>query len=340
MKQTLFVIIIFFSLFITTNAQNSTFVNAYIEKYKALAINEMIRTGVPASITLAQGILESGAGQSDLVKTSNNHFGIKCKKDWAGNVVYHDDDAKGECFRSYSCAEESFKDHSDFLRTRANYASLFSIEPADYQDWALGLKKAGYATNPIYAQTLIKTINDYNLQQYTVIALQGTPIANNVAANTNIEEDALKNADLTSKAGEPFPDESTEDELTQTTKYSQGVFHINGVKVIYMPAGVSLFALASNYHINYKKLLDFNEMHNEDILSEGRLIYLERKPKRSNKNFHIVTANETIEMISQKEGVQLESLLSYNNINKSGQPVSGSKIYLHPAETNPKLALK
>ena len=128
-----------------------------------MAIREMQRTGVPASITLAQGILETEAGKSDLVIRSNNHFGIKCKSSWTGEKVYHDDDAQGECFRKYSDAEDSYKDHSDYLRTQPRYASLFSLDPLDYKGWATGLKKAGYATNPRYAQILIKYIEKYNL---------------------------------------------------------------------------------------------------------------------------------------------------------------------------------
>ena len=130
----------------------------YIETYKELAMNEMKRTGIPASITIAQGIHESMAGQSELVKKSNNHFGIKCKSSWDGDRVYHDDDARGECFRGYTRAEDSYIDHSDFLKNSSRYAFLFSLDPTDYEGWAYGLKKAGYATNIRYSQILIKLI--------------------------------------------------------------------------------------------------------------------------------------------------------------------------------------
>src|SRR5215467_1623901 len=154
-----------------SQAQSSTDILAYISRYKDLAISEMKRTGIPAAITLAQGIHETEAGTSDLVKRSNNHFGIKCKENWTGQSVSHDDDARGECFRKYAAPEESYRDHSDFLKSRPNYASLFKLDPTDYEAWAFGLKKAGYATNPKYAQVLIKLIRDYNLQDYTLIAL-------------------------------------------------------------------------------------------------------------------------------------------------------------------------
>ncbi len=147
-------------------------VEMYIAQFNEIAINEMRRTGVPASITLAQGILESQSGESDLVKRSNNHFGIKCKPEWTGAKTYHDDDEKGECFRVYPTPEESYKDHSDFLKTRSHYDFLFKIDPLNYEAWAKGLKKAGYATLSTYPQKLIKLIKDYNLNEYTKIALK------------------------------------------------------------------------------------------------------------------------------------------------------------------------
>lgn len=153
------------------HAQKKEAISRYINEYKDLAVFEMIRTGIPASITLAQGIHESGAGNSELAAASNNHFGIKCKSNWTGETVQHDDDSKGECFRKYPTVAESYKDHSDFLKNSSRYAFLFDLDPADYTQWANGLKKAGYATNPKYPQALIKLIEDYCLQEYTEIAL-------------------------------------------------------------------------------------------------------------------------------------------------------------------------
>jgi LysM repeat protein len=171
MKKLSFPIILILLLITNGAFSQSAVVRDYIAKYRDIAIAEMQRTGVPAAITLAQGILETEAGRSNLVQRSNNHFGIKCKSDWTGETVSHDDDAKGECFRKYNDPTLSYKDHSDFLKTRAHYAPLFKLDPADYQAWAYGLKKAGYATNPKYPQILIRIINEYNLQQYTMMAL-------------------------------------------------------------------------------------------------------------------------------------------------------------------------
>src|SRR5450631_2124261 len=169
-------ILIFTTLFAPRlHAQNPDQVNAYINTYKFLAIAEMQRTGVPASIILAQGIHETSAGTSDLVIASNNHFGIKCKAGWTGQVVYHDDDARGECFRSYVDANDSYRDHSDYLSQTPRYAFLFKLSPEDYESWAYGLKKAGYATNLRYSQILIKLITDYDLQKYSLIAMGKLP---------------------------------------------------------------------------------------------------------------------------------------------------------------------
>ena len=144
-------------------------IDAYVNLYKDLAIAEMMRTGVPASITLAQGIIETAGGQSDLASTANNHFGIKCKSGWTGESMQHNDETKNECFRKYSTVEDSYKDHSDFLKSRPNYAFLFKLDPTDYEGWAKGLRKAGYATNPAYAQSIIKMIVENNLQQYSLL---------------------------------------------------------------------------------------------------------------------------------------------------------------------------
>jgi flagellum-specific peptidoglycan hydrolase FlgJ len=161
--------ILFFFLLGTTalQAQKSDIVIAYINNYRTIAIAEEQRTGVPAAIKLAQGIHETQAGTSELVRKSNNHFGIKCKSSWMGEKVYHDDDARGECFRSYTEPEQSYRDHSDFLKGSPRYAFLFQLDPTDYKAWANGLRQAGYATNYRYAQILVKLIEEYNLEQYT-----------------------------------------------------------------------------------------------------------------------------------------------------------------------------
>ncbi len=166
MKQILLLTLTLWMAIQTGWSQNNSATIAYITQYKAIAMKEMKRTGVPASITLAQAILESKSGESDLAKNHNNHFGIKCKSDWTGAKTYQDDDAKQECFRVYEAAELSFKDHSNFLKNRPNYVDLFLLDPVDDTAWAYGLKKAGYATDSEYPKKLLKIIDDYELAQY------------------------------------------------------------------------------------------------------------------------------------------------------------------------------
>jgi LysM repeat protein len=328
------------SLFIFSNsfAQKSR-IDSYVEQYKSLAIEEMIRTGIPASITLAQGLLETGFGKSELAVNANNHFGIKCKSDWTGEKVYHDDDTKGECFRKYTSAIESYRDHSDFLKNRPHYAALFNLEVTDYQGWARGLKAAGYATNPKYPQLLIKLIEENNLHQYTLLALQQKENGSSeIVASANTQSQEAK-AETVAADDDETPAEmaSAPEEIVHltsiattnnSTKYPEGTFTINESKVVFAEAGTSLFALATNNNISYNKLLEFNDLGKVDIIDRGQLIFLQKKQKRGNKDVHVVEANENLHDICQKEGVQLSSVLEFNNLQKSTTPAVGQKIYL------------
>lgn len=336
MKQIFAILFFTAALSLVAIAQTDA-IKQYIATYKELAINEEIRTGVPAAITLAQGILESDAGRSDLSLASNNHFGIKCKSEWTGATVYHDDDAKNECFRSYPTVADSYRDHSDFLKDRPNYSFLFQLDPSNYKGWAYGLKQAGYATSPVYADMLIKAINDYGLEEYTEVALNRIKKGNHedVAMNNKNEEAYGLNDHQTT--GPSVPAVNTE---ILDGAYPQEEFVINQTKVIYARAGTSLFALAANHNIAYKKLLDYNELDKIDILQKDQLIFLERKPKKSiTKDYHIVSASETIEDIAQKEGVQLQNLYEYNKMQKGLEPAVGEKVYLRPGKPSyfPKL---
>ena len=346
-------------------------VQSYINQYKELAIAEMLRTGVPAAITLAQGILETAGGQSDLASLANNHFGIKCKSDWTGDYMLHDDDAKNECFRKYASVDESYKDHSDFLRNKPNYAFLFKLDATDYEGWAKGLKKAGYATSSTYAQNLIKTIVENNLQEFTLLALerhetgddlfakvennkpvinnsttlnitQETPLATVVPAKY-IEPVAVKQTKAivnTNRTILPIANQLLELPKKKTTVYPLNeVFNINECKVVFAEGGTSLLALAANYNVAYARLLEFNELSQIDILNESQLVYLQKKPKKSAKEIHVVEENESLQEIAQKEGVQLSTILELNGLRKNMQPANGEKIYLkNPAPSVPKLA--
>ncbi len=317
----------------TASAQNATIIQ-YINTYKFIAIKEMQRTGVPAAIKLAQGILETQAGMSDLVQRSNNHFGIKCKTAWSGEKVYHDDDERGECFRAYSSAEDSYKDHSDFLRNSSRYAFLFNLDPEDYAGWAKGLKKAGYATNPRYTQQVIKYIEDYNLNLYTLIALGKKSIQDEdaiYAMNTPVITPRVIAVNSASNKNytKPAVYHTVKDVKPLKTVYPQGEFRINETKVILAPAGSSLLAIADQYNVKYKHLLDFNEFEEgDDVLDYDQLIFLQRKRKQGAADFHIVQPGEDLYDISQSEGIRLDNLLDYNQLNADDVPQEGQKVYL------------
>lgn len=308
-------------------AQNPAIIR-YINTYKYLAVEEMQRTGVPASIKLAQGILETQAGESDLVKRSNNHFGIKCKSGWGGQKVYHDDDEKGECFRSYDSAEDSYKDHSDFLKRSQRYAFLFQLNPTDYKDWAKGLKKAGYATNPKYPQQLISYIEAYDLQQYTLVALgkqkmkEDEPV---YAVNSQIQPQ------ISIPAITPY-DKEIEPEtpaIALRLRYPEEPFRLNDTRVVVVLAGTPLLSVAEQYGIRYKHLLEFNDLlEPDDIVRKDQLIFLQRKRRQGANAFHVVRREETLYDIAQEEAIRLESLLTYNNLQGNEIPVAGQRLYL------------
>lgn len=306
-------------------AQNNDVVN-YINTYKELAIREMQRSGVPASITLAQGIHETMAGKSVLVLKSNNHFGIKCKSSWTGDKVYHDDDARGECFRSYPSATESYADHSDFLKNSTRYASLFQLNPTDYKEWAWGLKKAGYATNNRYPEILIKLVEDYNLNEYTLTAMGTVKPQDETLAGTT----------------KPLPADVTTVALVDAParpQYPAGEFRINETRVVFVRSGTSLLSIAAQYDISLGRLLDFNDLRNEDVVIEDQLLYLQRKRKAGANEFHVVQKGESLYAICQTEGLRFESLLKYNHLQGNQQPATGEKLYLqHQAPVRPRLA--
>jgi len=348
-----FVLLVFVTgfFFKFSQAQSTDDILAYIARYKDLAISEMKRTGIPAAITLAQGIHETEAGTSELVKKSNNHFGIKCKDNWTGESVSHDDDARGECFRKYAAPEDSYRDHSDFLRGRSNYASLFSLDPTDYRDWAYGLKKAGYATNPKYAQILIKLIEDYHLQDYTMIAL-GRMEPDDLAKNDKFEKEKNKKEVITANSKEDNSgivastnEKSSTERGSQVTtvavtySYPEGDFKINDTRVVYVKKGTSYLTIAQQYEIPLARLFEFNDMSSQDVTATDQLVFIQRKRKTGDHEFHIVQPGETTRSIAQTEAIRLESLLEYNNLGGTMQPAVGETLSLRSKSSSaPRLA--
>ncbi len=264
----------------------------YIKKYREIAVEEMRRYHIPASITLAQGLLESGAGQSTLARKSNNHFGIKCGSDWSGKTVRHDDDARNECFRAYKHPKDSYEDHSKFLAGRSRYASLFKLKITDYKGWARGLKKAGYATNPRYAEQLIGIIELYDLQQYD-------------------RKDALKFLKKNPNPHQPYI--------------------ANDLLYIVVRPGDTWKAISKEFDISQKKLRKYNDLYKGYELQVGDILYLEEKNKRADKEHivHVLRAGESMHTIAQKYGIRLKNLYKLNKMDEDDStPQTGTILRL------------
>lgn len=300
---------------------------AYIAAYSSLAVDEMYRSGVPASITLAQGLLESSYGYSRLAAEGNNHFGIKCHSDWQGERILEDDDQKGECFRKYTDASLSYKDHSDFLRYKARYAFLFDFETTDYKSWAHGLKKAGYATDPQYASKIINLIETYGLCRFDSAAV--SEVESIADGNVSGGKDNEKKEDGSASGQKSKVIPESPRQLESPVRYkgngqkgsyavslSREVLEINGVPFVYAREGETYKTIAAQYVLFPKELAQFNESSNPlKRLAAGEVVYLQRKASKAAKGFekHICQDGDTLEKISQKYAVQLKSLMKMND---------------------------
>ncbi|WP_186774168.1 glucosaminidase domain-containing protein [Chitinophaga pinensis] len=294
----------------------------YIAKFKDIAIDEMQRSGVPASIKLAQGILETQSGNGWLVQNSNNHFGIKCKNNWTGESVRYDDDARQECFRKYNSAADSYKDHSDFLRNNPRYAFLFQFQEEDYKSWAYGLKQAGYATSTTYPQQLIKLIEDYNLQQYTLDG-EGVTKAGTSGAKTGEEMVGYKPVKPTTPVAS-----ATKPSGVSAVNAPKGIFQINDRKVIVVPAGTSLIQVANDRDIKLRNLVHYNDLENDNPLKKDSYIFLQKKAKSGKNDYHTVAPGETMYDIAQAEGIQLRWLRRRNKMKEGQEPEAGERLAL------------
>ncbi len=291
----------------------------YIDTWKHVAMANMVKFQIPASITLAQGILESGDGNSELAKMSNNHFGIKCHG-WEGEKVYYDDDAKGECFRKYEHAGASFSDHSQFL-LKKRYEPLFDLKVTDYKAWARGLKKCGYATNPSYAKLLIDIIERNNLGQFDKEALSQKDEI--LAQNTQKDDEHF----FEPISGNDAPDIPAIITLTNSRNV---MVSDNQIKYISAREGDTIEKIAEELDLSNFLISKYNDEESPArILSEGELIYIQPKRRRHRmKEFHTVKKGETMEQISQNYGVKIKVLYKKNNLKKGSVLVEGSKLSL------------
>lgn len=306
MRITYLLILCIFSLVSSaqTEVKTKLSVEQYIEKYAPIAIDEMYRSHIPASITLAQGILESGNGNSRLSVEANNHFGIKCKNSWTGKTIFEDDDAPQECFRKYDAAIDSYRDHSDFLMNNKRYAFLFDLDSKDYKAWAFGLKKAGYATNPQYPELLISFIQKHSLFKY-----DGTKISEEEQKELNEQK-----AEIVKQYGKEFT--------------------INEVPAITAKANESFAQIALNYDIKVFNIYKYNDLQKDDECHEGDTIFLKHKKNKTFAETCTFGKGDKMHTLSQRFGIKLEKLLERNNLLLNQQPEVGQVIYLNSKRPN------
>lgn len=283
-------------------AQSSTTQKDYINKWKDEAVRQMEIYKIPASITLAQGVLESGNGVSTLAKKSNNHFGIKCHKDWKGGRTYHDDDEKGECFRVYDDPRDSYEDHSKFL-LRSRYASLFELDLEDYKGWAKGLSKCGYATNPKYPELLITIIERHDLQLLDT----GDWVDDEEAVADKPRNEARLHTSRTLHS-------------VSTTE--------NGIQFIYADKGDTVEELAEEFDMMKWQFRRYNEIDKSHVFRKEEIVYLQPKKASGFEDWHTVRGGETIWSVSQKYGIKTKSLARKNNIPVDSRLRVGMKLSL------------
>lgn len=315
MKRTLGILLL---IFIRINANGGDNIRLcrikYINEHKDDAVRDMLKTGVPASVTLAQACLESQDGESKLAKEANNHFGIKCSE-WTGPYYTLDDDKKDECFRKYKTTLESYDDHSLFLSTRPRYAPLFQLSPTDYKGWAKGLKKAGYATEPAYADRLIKIIEDnqlYLLDQQKEILY--TASANDKMIGS-VEEGTTKKIYVPSvEAVDAFA--------------SRKILLMNGIEYIVSKKGDNLKSLAKELQLGYWQLPKYNEMNEKVALVEGQILYIKPKKDEGDKSVYTVKPGDTILSIAQDNGIKSKFIYKYNKLQEGVRVEPGQQLYL------------
>lgn len=310
----------------------------YIAKWADVAIEHKEIYGIPASITMAQAIVESGCGNSTLARTANNHFGIKCGSSWTGGKVYHDDDAKGECFRAYDSAEESFADHAEFLNGRSRYQFLFDYASDDYVSWAKGLKQAGYATAPTYAEGLIKVIEDEKL--YLLDRKNGRKLYDDYVAE-KLGLNKPKQEEPKSEEQEPkivdqslaYADRGIDPNnfrVTINSHFGYNVYLTNGANYIIARSGDTYASIGKLFELPVGMLRKFNDVKKGTEPKEGDIVYIERKSSqwRGSNLIHVTEAGETLLTISQVYGVRLKSLVKLNRVADDTKFEKGSTVRL------------
>ncbi len=303
-------------------AHNPAYID-YIESFRDIAIRKMEEYKIPASITLAQGILESGSGKSALAREANNHFGIKCHKEWTGMTYTMDDDTKNECFRKYASADESFNDHSLFLTSRPRYAGLFELDIKDYKGWAHGLKSAGYATNPKYAHILIRIIEENELFLYDH---PGSGALAKKIEKKPKEAKVVKPKNEGSKSIQLLPSSL---EFEEIYTGNRSVYINNKAKVTFARSGDDVHSIAKDFGIHAFQLLKYNDLGKNEPIIEGQAIYVvPKKNKSATTSEHKFANGETMRQVSQFYGIKLKALYKINKMQTGHEPQPGTRIKL------------
>ena len=313
-------------------AQSRQTSEEYINKYKHIAIDHMERYGIPASITLAQGILESDSGNSNLARRSNNHFGIKCKSDWKGERVFHNDDAPNECFRKYDSVEESYEDHAEFLDQSPRYDSLFAYSSSDYHSWARGLKAAGYATAPDYAQRLTRIIENHKLYLFDKDNGEELYESHMRAERGGVDDEFARQSSVDMPEAIEARIDPDNYRVPERTYNGYSVYVNNKTHYVIAREGDSFSRIASTFALTEKTLRKYNEINPKSTADpiEGEVIYIERKQTRwlGNVRKHKVRPGETLISISQDYAIQANKLMRMNNLRKDSRLQLGQDIVL------------
>ena len=295
----------------------------YLLTFYPMAVEQMERHGIPASITLAQGLLESGAGKSKLASEGKNHFGIKADKRWKGRTMKVMDNGALHKFRVYDNAGESYEDHSQFLIVNKRYASLFKLKKTDYKGWAKGLKKAGYATLPVYANVLIKLIEDYNLTQYDQMVVKGKfKYKKDKGQKTNEEKKTPKATNKRSKVDGDIvyiPYKITDSEVVDKTSDGRYIRENNGSKFIYAKAGEKVSDMAKMLGIYDYQIINYNNLGKRSVLKDNEIIYIEPKRNKAMRRYkyHTIQKGETLSYVSRLYAVKLKSLFKMNDMDEN-----------------------
>jgi LysM repeat protein len=297
LSRTTLLLLCFIAYAPSARAQSNGY-NEYIEQYWSMAVEQMQRYGIPASITLAQGIIETNAGRSMLSRKANNHFGIKCSNGWTGPYVLANDDRPNERFRAYGSAKESYEDHSRFLTRNQRYAFLFKLSPTDYRSWAYGLKSAGYATNPRYADLLIGLIEDYQLYRFD------------------------NSRDIKTR------------QVARIESFSEHrVYFNNDNYYIIARAGDTFKSIAKETGVSKRKLIKYNELPSDYVLSGGEVLYLEKKRSRAEDAYKgkliVVQQGESLYSIAQRFGIRLKYLYRMNNLPADATAFPGQELFVN-----------